>query len=368
MKSFFFLILAALVLVACQSTPQDKTPTENPEMAQWVNYPGQGKKIVLISGDEEYRSEEALPQLGKILSQHHGFDCTVLFAQDPDSPGVVKPKYLHNIPGLEALCDADLMIIATRFRELPDDQMQEIDDYLMSGRPVIGMRTATHAFNIKDSTSAWKHYSNGYKGDKTEWKGGFGRLVLGEKWISHHGHHKHQSTVGLIAEKDHPIASGLADGDIWGPTDVYGVRLPLPGDAQPIVLGQVTNREGEYKEEDLFFGMQPSDREASTVNTAKPEAGNPNDPMMPVAWTKSYQLPGGKQGKVFATTMGSSTDLLSDGMRRLLVNAAFWLLDLEVPPAANVALVGDYQPTQYSFMSDEYWNEKQMKVSEAALR
>ncbi len=125
---------------------------DRPRRRQWVVYkggdgPGKGKNVVLISGDEEYRSEEALPQLAKILAKHHGFNCTVLFAIGKD--GSIDPNRSDNIPGLEALRKADLMIIATRFRDLPDDQMKEIVDYVESGRPVIGMRTATHAFNIK---------------------------------------------------------------------------------------------------------------------------------------------------------------------------------------------------------------------------
>src|SRR2546423_3964388 len=84
--------------------------------------PGKGKHIVLVSGDEEYRSEEALPQLAKILAKHHGFKCTVLFAINPDD-GTIDPKNTHNIPGLEALDHADLMVIFTRFRDLPDEQM-----------------------------------------------------------------------------------------------------------------------------------------------------------------------------------------------------------------------------------------------------
>src|ERR1700722_9910243 len=105
-----------------------------------------GKRIVLISGDEEYRSEEALPQFAKILATHHGFQCTVLFAIDKD--GTINPN-ISNIPGLEALKTADLMIIFTRFRDLPDEQMKHIVDYVESGKPIIGMRAATHAFNIK---------------------------------------------------------------------------------------------------------------------------------------------------------------------------------------------------------------------------
>ena len=104
---------------------------------KWVVYdgfdgPGKGKEIVLISGDEEYRSEEALPQLGKLLAKHHGFKCKVLFSQDPKT-GVIDPDNSHNIPGLEALKTADLMIIATRFRDLVDDQMAHIDAYVRAG-------------------------------------------------------------------------------------------------------------------------------------------------------------------------------------------------------------------------------------------
>src|ERR1700678_407975 len=164
----------------------------------WVVYPGadgpgHGKNVVLISGDEKYRSEESLPQLGKILAKYHGFTCTVLFAIGKD--GAIDPDRNDNIPGLEALRKADLMIIATRFRDLPEDQMKEIDDYVQSGRPVIGMRTATHAFNFKDGKRKYSRYSFNSK----EWDGGFGRQVLGETWISHHGNHAHESTRGIIA-------------------------------------------------------------------------------------------------------------------------------------------------------------------------
>src|ERR1700754_1570684 len=107
--------------------------------------PGKGKHIVLISGDQEYRSEEAIPQLAKILSKHHGFKCTVLFTVDAKD-GTVNPN-INNIPGLEALKTADLMVIFTRFLNLPDDQLQHIDAYLATGKPVVGLRTSTHAFN-----------------------------------------------------------------------------------------------------------------------------------------------------------------------------------------------------------------------------
>lgn len=332
---------------------------------QYVEYkgnagPGQGKKVVLIAGDEEYRSEETLPQLGKILSVQHGFDCRVVFPIDPQT-GRIDPNNGTNIPGLEALADADLMIIATRFRALPDAQMQHIDNYLRRGGAVIGLRTATHAFNFPKGSN-WSHYSNGYGGEKKEWQDGFGRLVLGEKWISHHGQHKSQSTRGVIVEdqKDHPILRGVTD--IWGPTDVYGVRLPLPGDSQPLVLGQVVNRKGKMQQGDPLYGMRPTDTEADTSK---------NTPMMPIAWTKSYQTPGGKTGQAVTTTMGSSTDFLNEGVRRLIVNSVYYLTGLkdEIPSGGTqVDLVGEFQPTAYEFRRGEYWPERDMRVEEYLLK
>jgi type 1 glutamine amidotransferase len=295
----------------------------------WVVYegregPGQGKHIVLISGDEEYRSEEALPQLGKILAVRHGFKCTVLFAIDPED-GTINPNVNHNIPGLEALKTADLMIIATRFRNLADEQMQHVVDYVESGRPIIGMRTATHAFNIP----ADRKFAR-YSFRSQEWDGGFGRQILGETWISHHGAHGREATRGVLVEdrKDHPILRGVED--IFGPTDVYTVRLPLPGDSQPLVLGQVV------------AGMNPDD---------PPVAGPKNDPMMPIAWTKTYRGAEDRVGRVFTTTMGDAVDLNSEGFRRLLVNATYWCVGLEekIPPKSAVDLVGQYEPSFFGF-------------------
>jgi type 1 glutamine amidotransferase len=305
--------LAAIVFLATQALAADP----------WVAYrggdgPGHGKHVVLISGDEEYRSEEFLPQLGKILAKRHGFTCTVLFAVNP-ADGMIDPDNCNNIPGLAALKNADLMIISTRFRDLPEEQMRCIDEYVKSGRPIIGIRTATHAFNIPPG----KKYSK-YSFDSREWDGGFGRQILGETWINHHGHHGFESTRGVVAKgmERNPIVRGCDD--IWCPTDVYEVRLPLPADCKPLVLGQVLE------------GMKPTD---------KPVVGPKNDPLMPVAWTKTYRGGGGQIGRVFATTMGSGLDFQSEGLRRLVVNAAYWCVGLEgkIPVKGNVDLVGTYR-------------------------
>jgi type 1 glutamine amidotransferase len=285
--------------------------------------PGKGKHVVLVSGDEEYRSEEALPQLAKILAKHHGFKCTVLFAIDPKD-GTINPNVNNNIPGLEALKTADLMVIFTRFRDLPDDQMKHIVEYVESGKPIVGLRTATHAFRLK-SSKTYVRYT--FDGREQGYEKGFGKQVLGETWVDHHGKHGLQSTRGILAKgaEDHPILRGIKDGDVWGPSDVYLVNLPLPGDSKPLVLGEVLE------------GMKPTD---------PPVIGKQNDPMMPVAWTKSYTGDNGKTARVFTTTMGASQDLQSEGVRRLLVNACYWAVGLEdkIPAKSKVDLVGAFEP------------------------
>ena len=289
--------------------------------------PGKGKRIVLLSGDEEYRSEETMPQLAKILSTHHGFTCTVLFAINKQT-GEIDPNTVDNIPGMEAIDRADLVILALRFRNLPDDQMRHFVDYVESGRPVLGMRTSTHAFNIdKKSASAYKKYT-WTNGDK-DYEKGFGRQVLGETWVNHHGAHGKQATRGVPAEgmKDHPILKGCDD--IFGPTDVYAVTT-LTGDSKPLVMGEVLE------------GMNPTD---------KPIDGPKNNPMMPIAWTKTYIGASGRPSRVFCTTMGASQDLLTEGTRRMVVNAAYWCVGMEdqIPAKNNVEIVGEWHPTKFGF-------------------
>jgi type 1 glutamine amidotransferase len=298
---------------------------------KWVSYPGgdgpgKGKKIVLISGDEEYRSEEALPMLAKILSQRYGFTCTVLFSLDPGTENI-NPAFQQNIPGLEKLSDADLMIIFTRFRELPDSQMKFIDDYLNAGKPVIGLRTSTHAFNYsRNKTSKYAKYD--FRSKAPGWEQGFGRVILGETWIAHHGHHGKEGTRvllnGIEQDAKNPVLNGVKD--IWGPSDVYTVRQLAPG-SNVLLYGQSTN------------GMDAS----APVNL--------NKSIMPVAWTRTYSLAKGKQGRVFATTMGAAVDLKSEDLRRLIVNASFWAMGLEakIPPQADVSVIGQYEPTMFGF-------------------
>ncbi|MFL5342417.1 MAG: ThuA domain-containing protein [Gemmataceae bacterium] len=330
-------LFAAVVFI--MSLPASRA--DNP----WVVYdgfdgPGKGKHVVLVAGDDEYRSEETLPQLGKILAKRHGFKCTVLFPIDP-ADGTINAK-ASNIPGLENLQTADLMIVFLRFRNLPDEQMKYFAEYVDAGKPIIGLRTATHAFNNAGNKTYGK-----YHWQSKEWPGGFGKQVLGETWVNHHGAHGKESTRGIIVkgQENHPILRGLHDGDIWGPTDVYTVHLPLPGDSTPLVLGQVLQ------------GMKPDD---------PPVEGKKNDPMMPIAWTKTYAGQNGTAGRVFTTTMGASQDFANVGLRRLLVNATYWAVGLEdkIPEKSNVDLVGKFEPTPFR----DGGHKKGVKPSDHAMK
>ncbi len=299
---------------------------------QWVVYegtqgPGVGKHIVFISGDEEYRSEEACPMLAQILARHHGFKCTVLFSIDPET-GEIDPKNQTNIPGMHLLPSADLVVLFTRFRELPDEQMKYFDDYFRAGKPIVGLRTATHGFNYsRNKNSPYFKYTWTHGGP--EWRGGFGMEVFGETWFSHHGKHKAESTRGVLnpEQQQHPILKGVVD--LWGPTDVYGVRQ-LPADATVLVHGQV------------LTGMHPED---------PPVKGDKNEPMMPLAWIRDYTHPDGVKNRIFCTTFSSSIDLKCEDLRRLHVNAAYWAIGLEdrIPERANVEFVAPFEPLFYGF-------------------
>jgi type 1 glutamine amidotransferase len=295
--------------------------------------PGKGKKIVLVSGDEEYRSEETLPELGRILARRHGFDCKVLFAIDP-ADGTINPSVNHNIPGLESLASADLLVILTRFRNLPDEQMRHLVEFIESGRPIVALRTATHAFNL--AGGPYKKYT--WNNSGPDFEGGFGRQVLGETWVAHHGAHAKEGTRGVTApgQANHPILRGVAPGTIFGTTDVYTVRLPLPGDSSPLVLGEVTE----------------------TLAADSPAVAGPkNEPRLPVAWTKSYTGNAGKKARVFTTTMGASEDFGFEGTRRMIVNAVYWALRIEtqIPARSDVKLVSDFRPQRYGFRKPEEW-------------
>jgi hypothetical protein len=298
-----------------------------------VSYParsgaGDGRHVVFLAGDEEYRSEEGLPMLAKILSQRHGFKCTVLFPVDPD--GTINPKNSKSLSNPAALDTADAIVMLLRFRAWPDEDMARFEKVLEAGKPIVALRTSTHAFNGFPKGSRWEswNYNN---------HGGFGKRVLGETWLTHWGKHKVEATRGVIepSQRGNPLLRGITS--IFGDTDVY--EAYPPSDATILVRGVVLK------------GMTADSAPADYLkhrSTDKVQQGI-NDPPMPVVWTRMHKNANGTTNRILTTTMGSATDLESEGLRRLVVNAVYWGLGLRVPAKANVTYVDEYVPSFYGF-------------------
>ena len=333
------------VAVAGESQPHPVA--DNP---LWLTYngkggPGKGKHIVLISADQEYRSEQSMPMMARILSEKHGFDCTVLFGVndeglvDPTMP--VYPKKgeedafkHHNIPGLEHLPKADLVIFFLRLLTLPAEQQAHIVNYIDSGKPIIGLRTANHGFRR----------ALPYKIDGKQVR--FGDDILGGSFRGHHGNWHRDSTRGDLveAQKDHPILTGVKD--IWGPSDVYRTfkeGASLPEGCTALVEGQ------------------------PLIGRKQGGASNPEKEPLPVAWFKHWQTSGGQSARVFQSTMGSAKDLENAGLRRLIINAAYWCLQLEKEISADrsVEIEVSYEPLASGF---NYEKLKVVPRSPAAYR
>ncbi len=279
--------------------------------------PGVGKHIVLLAGDHEYRSEETLPALARILAKHHGFKCTVLFNVDQETGEIVAGN--SNMPGMEALDSADLAVVFLRFQNFPVEQMRHLDEYLNRGGPVVGLRTATHAFKMK-ATDPFAKYSFDSKDE--DYDLGFGHQVLGQTWVGHYGRNHQQSTRITVVEGEqkHPILRGVKD--VWVQAGGY---VGKPTDGEILTMAQPLN------------GMTPDSR----VDETKPP--------MPSEWIRTYKTKSGKVGRVFTSLYGTPEDLLNDGYRRLLVNGCFWAVGLEdaIKPDADVSFVGPFEPNTF---------------------
>jgi hypothetical protein len=300
--------------------------------------PGKGKHVVLLAGDEEYRSEEAMPMLAKVLSQNFGFQCTVLFSVNATN-GTIDPTAVTSLTHPEALDSADAIVMLLRFRHWPEETLKKFGAAVNRGVPIVALRTSTHAFSgiPKDSPFAKWNWNN---------KGGFGKQILGETWVDHWGKHKSEATRGIIeaAAKSDPVLRGVDD--VFGTTDVYEAHPPA--DAKILLRGQ------------SLAGMKPTDSPADY----KRKNQGINDPMMPIAWTREVKNDAGKVNRIFCTTMGAASDLPNEGLRRLIVNAVFWGLHLEVPKKADVTIPGgEFKPTMYGFGG----NQKGLKPSDFTL-
>jgi len=230
-------------------------------------------KVVFISAESEYGAAESLPVFAHELETKYGLRCEILQGTNTKArPG------RHEISGMEALAKADLVVVFARRRAFPADQMKYLRDFLARGKPLIGLRTASHAFDAK---------GDGPK-DHVEWPK-FDPEVLGGNYHGHHGRGPKTTVVLAKGAEAHPILAGVQT-PFTSTAPLYEVR-PLAKSTKALLIGEIPDKTPE-----------------------------------PVAWTNRY----GKC-RVFYTSLGGVEDFKNLGFRRMLVNAVFWVMDKKGP-------------------------------------
>jgi len=309
----FSLIFLALLIVSCGQSNKNKSITETKEKPL---------HIVFVTGDEEYRSEESMPMLARLAKRELGADVTVCYALD--STGTIDPNRTDHIEGLEALQAADLMVMFTRFRNLPDNERKYITVYANSGKPMVGFRTATHAFMYENDSVLAERFNNKWP---TE--------VFGQQWITHHGHFDDgkfpvTKVTPIPDEENNPILNGFKPIEAYSWLyHVDGGDWKLHGDSKPILEGFSTKSQHQMD-----------------GNLDKFPLTNP------VAWTKTYTGTSGKTARVFFTTLGHPYDFKLEEVRKIALNGIFWALGKEnqIPEnGVNVDLDSPYQPNNSGF-------------------
>lgn len=250
----------------------------NASFAQVKNKP----LVVFVTGDHEYGGEETLPLIATELEKNYGLNTKVLKA----SPNQNAEK---NIPGMEILAQADLVVFFLRWRQLPPDQLEFIDKYLKSGKPVMGFRTSTHAFNFP-------------KGHESEKWNAFGEFALnappgwGKSGHTHYGHKSTTDVSVIEAAQKHPILKGI-NPNFHANSWLYRVLPDYP------------TKGSEW----LLMGK--------SVNPDKTAIENP------VAWTGTNSF----GAKIFMTTLGHPEDFQVEDFQHLIINAIHWELGKKVP-------------------------------------
>lgn len=223
------------------------------------------KHVVFLIGESEYRSEQTMPPISHELVTRFGMTVSVLQAK-PD---------LTTIPGMDALDEADGLVCYLRFTSLPRTQLDAVRRYLDSKKPIVGLRTSTHAFRY-DADSPL-----------VEWNG-FGERVFGAPWRYHYGGASMTDARIVARNSSDPILVGV-DAAFRCRSWLYHV-LPLPDDCRPLLVGTVV---GE------------------TARSERVEN--------PVAWTREAD---GR--RVFYTSLGHPEDFAVAPFRRALLNGILW--------------------------------------------
>ena len=227
--------------------------------------------IAFLIGEDEYKTEITLPEFAKKQLEPRGVRCTFVFADAKDK---------NSFPGIDKLKDADLVVLSVRRRVPPTDQLAVVREYLESGKPLVGIRTASHAFSLHEKPDGWP---------------GFDKEVLGGDYRMHYDNapDKGPATVMSIVEgaSKNPILTGIP-AEFSSKSHLYKNKA-LAKDATPLLRGRIG----------------PNGNETDFV-----------------AWTHVF-----KGGRIFYTSLGYIDDFKEEPFRRLLTNGIFWALDRPVP-------------------------------------
>ncbi len=226
--------------------------------------------VVFLSAENEYNAAETLPAFAHELQLQHGLRCEIV-------QGAVdaKSKDLHYISGMDILTQTDLVVVYARRRALPTAQMKYLHDYLDRGGPLIGLRTASHAFDSK---------GNDPKEGHEEWPR-FDPEVLGGNYHNHYPAGPQVTVTPAADALSHPILKGV-ELPLLGNGSLYRAN-PLAASATLLLVGTIPDKEPE-----------------------------------PVAWTNRY-----KNARIFYTSLGHPDDFANPQFCRLLLNAVFWAMD-----------------------------------------
>jgi type 1 glutamine amidotransferase len=244
--------------------------------------------VVLVVGTPHYSPELTMPPFAKEL-ERFGFRTTVVMGE-----GNAEKKTENVLPGIEVLKEADCAIFFLRFLKLPDEEWKPIEDYLKSGKPVIGLRTANHSFN----------YPKGHP--RENWNVDFGKRALGTPYIVHQAGSTDCEVFGKY--KSHPIMTHVTKTKWVSPGTLYLTRLE-PG-CQPLVMGV---GKGKPRLLERNFGVMQVQAVEHDV----------------IAWAWENEW----GGKVFGTSFGHPGDFAEASFNRMLINAVCWTTDQPMPAA-----------------------------------
>jgi type 1 glutamine amidotransferase len=242
------------------------------------------RKVVMLIGDDEYKTEVSLPAFVKSDLEPLGFDVTIIHADSQDK---------HNFPGMaEAIKQADLVLVSVRRRMPPKAQLDALRAHFAAGKPIVGIRTACHAWQVRNEKELQAAMGKGL----SQWPE-FDPEVFGGHYVGHHGSNVKTAITLADSAKDHPILRGIEAGKLVGNGSLYRV-LPLAATTTPLLIGTVPDKEAE-----------------------------------PVAWTN---IAGPKNARIFNTTLGHEGDFANPVFRKLLANALFWALDEPYPVGQDI--------------------------------